>query len=531
MAEDVNIKFIIRVFYNFNKMKKNIIVIFLGLFSSFIYSQDITDALRYSQDNLLGTARFSAMSGAFGALGGDFSAINVNPAGSSIFLNNQVALTLSTYNVKNKSNYFGTNDLENSTTADINQFGAVFVLKNTDKRSDWSKFSFALNYENANNLDNSIFSSGINPTNSIGEYFKYYANRNNGESLINLQTQPGESITDLYDYLGSHYGFGTQQAFLGYQAYIIDPAANYNETNNRNYVSLIPAGGNYYQENYLKSNGYNGKLSINFSGQYKEKFYFGLNINSRFIDYSQKTTFYEDNRNNLLSGIQRLQFNNELTTYGHGISIQLGAIAKLNKEVRVGLAYESPTWYEISDRLSQNIASVSAIATGELPTVRVNPMVINVYEPYRLRTPGKWTSSFGYIYKKTGLLSIDYSIKDYSNTAFSPNSDYRNLNSEINNKLGVSTELRIGGEYRIKAFSLRGGYRTEKSPCVNQTTIGNLKGYSAGLGYNFGGTKLDLTYSHSQRDYQYQFFNVGMTDHSNINSVMNNIIISMTFEL
>lgn len=510
-------------------MKKNIILIILGLYSSFTYSQDISDGLRFSQDNLLGTARFSAMSGAFGALGGDFSSINVNPAGSAIFLNNQVALTLSTYGVKNKSNYFGTNDIENSTTSDINQFGAVFVLKNTDKRSDWSKFSFAINYENANNYDNGIFSSGTNPTNSIGNYFLYYANRNNGVSLSNLQTQSGETISSLYDYLGSNYGFGTQQAFLGYQAYIIDPDPNYNDVSNRTYISLIPStGGNYKQENYFKSNGYNGKLSFNVSGQYKDKFYFGININSRFIDYTQKTSFYESNSNNLLTGVQRLQFNNELTTYGNGISIQLGAIAKLNKQVRVGLAYESPTWYEITDKLSQGISSKSANIIRE---VIVNPTVINVYEPYQLSTPGKWTSSFGYIYKKSGLLSIDYSIKDYGNLSFSPNNDYKEVNSEIKNKLGVATELRIGGEYRIKAFSLRGGYRTEKSPYVNQTTIGNLKGYSAGLGYNFGGTKLDLTYSHSQRDYQYQFFNVGMTDHSNINSVMNNIIISMTFEL
>ena len=507
-------------------MKKNIIIIIFSFWSSLIYSQDIKDALRFSQDNLTGTARFSAMSGAFGALGGDFSSININPAGSAIFLNNQVAVTISSFGNKNKSNYFGKNNIENSTTGDINQFGAIFVLKNTDRRSDWSKFSFVLNYENANNFDNIIFSSGTNPTNSIGEYFKYYANRNGGVSITNLETLPGETITSLYDYLGSQYGFGTQQAFLGKKTFIIDPDANYNETSNRNYVSLVPPG-NYDQDNYTKTNGYNGKLSFNASGQYKDKFYFGVNINTRFIDYTQNTSFKESNSSGL-PGIQSVQFDNELTTYGNGISIQLGAIAKLNKQVRVGLAYESPTWYEISDRLSQGISSKSFNVSRD---VIVNPRVVNVYLPYQLITPGKWTGSFGYIYKKSGLLSIDYSFKDYGNISFSPNSDYRDLNSEINNKLGVATELRIGGEYRIKALSLRAGYRTEKSPYKNQTTIGNLNGYSAGLGYNFGGTKLDITYSHSQRDFQNQFFNVGMTDYSNINSVMNNIIISMTFEL
>ena len=88
-------------------MKKYLLGLLIGLSMSFAQAQDISDALRFSQDNLVGTARFRAMGGAFGAVGGDFSAINVNPAGSAIFANNQVGFTLSTYNSKNKSKYFG----------------------------------------------------------------------------------------------------------------------------------------------------------------------------------------------------------------------------------------------------------------------------------------------------------------------------------------------------------------------------------------------------------------------------------------
>ena len=60
----------------------------IGLISSsIILAQDVTDAVRYSIDEIQGTARFRAMSGAFGALGGDMSAVNINPAGSAIFNN------------------------------------------------------------------------------------------------------------------------------------------------------------------------------------------------------------------------------------------------------------------------------------------------------------------------------------------------------------------------------------------------------------------------------------------------------------
>lgn len=512
-------------------MKKYLTLIIIGLATATLQSQDINDALRFSQDNLNGTARFRAMSGAFGALGGDLSSLNVNPAGSVIFSNNQIALSLNSFGIKNNSSYFGTSTNQNNSSIDLNQFGGVYVLKNDDKSSDWKKFGFALNYENTNNFNNSIFSAGTNTSRSAGEYFRYYANLNGGESLTNLQLQTGENITDLYDYLGSTYGFGAQQAFLGYQGYIIEPATDYNESSNRNYVSLVPSGGNYYQENYIESNGYNGKLSFNASGQYKDSFFFGVNVNTHFIDYTQTSSFYEENSNNLLSGVQRFRFENELRTRGNGVSIQLGAIAKVSKEVRLGLAYESPTWYEINDELTQGLAVVSADALGELPTDYVNPRIINIYNPYQLQTPGKWTGSFAYVYGKKGLLSIDYSLKDYASTQFNPRNDFRNANRDISNLLGMSSELRIGGEYRIHELSLRAGYRAEQSPYKNGTTIGNLTGFSSGFGYNFGGTKLDLTYSHSEYDSQKQFFNVGMTDKANINTNNNNITMTLSFEM
>ena len=102
-------------------MKKYLSIIIAGLSFSAVQSQEISDALRYAQDNLNGTARFRAMSGAFGALGGDLSSINVNPAGSAIFTTNQFGATLSNYNTKNNSNYFGTKTSENNNYSILNQ--------------------------------------------------------------------------------------------------------------------------------------------------------------------------------------------------------------------------------------------------------------------------------------------------------------------------------------------------------------------------------------------------------------------------
>ena len=71
--------------------------------TEFIISQNIFDALRYSNDKVEGSARFSAMSGAFGALGGELSAVSINPAGSAIFSKGIASFTVSNYKTSNDS--------------------------------------------------------------------------------------------------------------------------------------------------------------------------------------------------------------------------------------------------------------------------------------------------------------------------------------------------------------------------------------------------------------------------------------------
>lgn len=500
-------------------MKKFLSIIIAGFSIATIQSQEITDALRYSQDNLNGTARFRAMSGAFGALGGDLSSINVNPAGSAIFTNNQFGATLSNYNSKNKSNYFGTQTSENNTTFDLNQAGAVFVFLNDNTNSDWKKFTVAANYENANNFDNSVFSAGVNPTNSIDSYFLNYAN---GLEL---------GVVSGVDYAYGDLFFNEQQAYLGYQAYVINPVDE-NNLSNTGYLSNVAPGGNYYQENSFESTGYNGKLSFNAAAEYKDFLYLGINLNSHFTDYRQSTSFYEEN-NNLSDQIRvnRLRFNNDIYTYGTGFSFQLGAIAKVTKELRLGLSYDSPTWYRLNDELQQSLVAVRSNADGEFSPDIVDPQIIMVYETYKLQTPGKVTGSIAYIFGKEGLISFDLGLKDYSGMSFRPKNQFRDINNEMSNILQNTVEYRIGAEKRIKQWSLRAGYRMEESPYKNTKIMGDLTGYSGGIGYNFGSTKLDLSYSHSKRDYQQLFVSQGLTDAAKISSVTNNVSLTLLFEL
>ena len=195
------------------------------------------------------------------------------------FANNQLTISLSSFNKKNDSDYFGTKTSNSDSSFDMNQTGGVFVFKNQNQSSHWKKFAFAINYENTNDFDNSVFSAGVNPTRSVANYFLSYAN--------------GVPLNVLQD---SYYGEldnGGQQAFLGYQAYVINPLIDV--PNNTNYTSNVTPGGNYYQENSIYSSGYNGKLSFNISTSNENKFYIGANLNSHFTDYVRTSSFYESN--------------------------------------------------------------------------------------------------------------------------------------------------------------------------------------------------------------------------------------------
>jgi len=511
-------------------MKKYLYLILAGFTFSAVQSQELVDALRYSQDNPNGSARYRAMSGAFGALGGDLSSLNVNPAGSAVFNNNQLAFSFSNVDTKNKSNYFGTNMTGKDNSFDINQAGAVFIFNNRSQ-SNWTKIALAINYEQTNNFNNSIISAGTNPTNSVGDYFFYYAN---GDSRRNLTAVPLSTIRN-FDYYQLDYV--KQQAFLGYEGYLINPVTE--DDNNTQYTTNVPAGGNYYQENTITSEGYNGKLSFNAATSYKDKLYLGLTLNSHFTDFRQNTFFYEDNdnANNNIVDLLNTSFENEIYTYGSGFSFQLGAIAKLNEEVRVGLSYESPTWNKFNDEIRQNL--YSTIQNYENNT-NPNEEVINpdsnqttIYDTYKLKTPGKITGSIAYIFNKKGLISLDYGYKDYSSIEYSMERDTRNpyINSDISEQLRGASEIRLGGEYKIERLSLRAGYRFEGSPYKDKTTVGDLNGFSAGLGYNFGGTKVDLSYAYAKRNSQQGFFSQGFKDGASIDAINNSVSLSLLFEL
>ena len=505
-------------------MKRNIFLLISVISFSILHAQNISDALRYSNENIYGTARFNAMGGAFGALGGDLSAIGINPAGSSVFLDNTIGVTFIVSNKTQENTYFNSTIDNSFSDIDINQVGGVFIWNNSDENSNWNKITLGINFNSQNDYNNEQFVKGTN-SQSLGDYF---LNAAQGIPLDLLQLRSDETISDLYTFLGETEGTTAQNAFLGYQAYLFDPVEEI--PTNTSYLSNYGTGA-YNQEYTITSRGYLGKYSFNLSTQFREKYFFGINFNAHSIDYRHTTFLTERNENNN-STIKRIHFENKLAVLGNGFSMQLGTIVKLSDNIRIGATYDTPTWFTISEETAQYIES-TIIENGDSATITINPNIINIFRDYKLSSPGKISASGAYIFGKSGLISIDYSYKDYSSIKFEPASDFyfQSLNETISNSLKGSSTINIGGEYRVQQLSFRGGIQFSESPYQDKSILDDSRRYSLGAGFNFGNYNLDLAYIRTEQNTKNELFNSGLSSLYNSSEYQNNFLITLGINL
>ena len=489
------------------------IYFFLTIFPFLIYSQDISDAINWSIENESGNARYSAMGGAFGALGGNLSAISSNPASGAVFELSRFGGSLVSNINQTKSNF--KSNINNISSQNANyQIGLVYVFKNYGS-GDLNKFSIGLNYQSQNNYNQDIKISGRN-NNSIDNFF---LNNAQGINLNDISVGSNESVSGVYRWLGNNIGYYAQQAFLGYQSYLLSYDSDTNS-----YYSLAKYNNGLNQDNSTITEGYNNIASLNLSWQYKDNLYMGINLNFHDILFEKENRHIETNFDDD-SAITRIDFRNYLSTVGNGISIQGGIIYKAGS-LRFGLSYKSPTFYAFEDNLDQYLETSSIDNDGISYTDIVDPRVTNIYE-YNFKSPSKFTFSSGAVINNMILLNLDVTSKNYSKSSFKHQFDgvYTDLNNAISRNLTNVLDYNIGTEIKINNFSLRGGYKIINSPYEN-IDENYFNASSFGLGYNFRSSTVDFAIVNSKLNYNYQLFDSGLTDSASITNEKVNIILS-----
>ena len=328
-------------------MKKNIITIGFCLASSFIFAQNLTDGLRYSMEGLNGTSRFNAMSGAFSSLGGDLSAVALNPAGTSIFTRSEMSLTLAGVNSKNDAN--GRSTISSDFL--LSQFGVAFPI--TIGEEGWKNIAFAFNYQkthnfDANDLNYTHRSNGAN----LGDFFLDKANGIMQQDLMldvyeNKRKVGRDNLYDLYSRMGRSIAPAKfRNALLGYNTELVNPSIGKRELDPtmrgpqadsilqaRNYIKNISNGTTTIQNVEQYTEGGVNKYNFNFAGRY-DFISFGINLNSHSVDYRVVNKYREDYVNNT-TNILSATYQDEVRTVGSGFSLQLGAIAEVATGLRI----------------------------------------------------------------------------------------------------------------------------------------------------------------------------------------------------
>ncbi|MDY7395312.1 outer membrane protein transport protein [Aureibaculum sp. 2210JD6-5] len=427
---------------------KKVLFLIGGLLSSLVINAQVISnfdgAVLFSQEDVNGTARFNAMGGAFGSLGGDMSAADINPAGLAVFNNSQAAITLGLRNTDILTSYYGTTTSNSDSFLNLMQAGGVLVF-NTPRNSNWTKFALGFNYSLAKDFENGYIIEGVG---DLSEY--------NGDPYLNNDNDPGNDVF-------------------------------YNNIDGQ------------FFSNYM--DGENSKFTISFAGEYDDKFSLGLSLVTHKLDHFQRGLFEESNNDgngNLLDA----SYLQELRTYGQGVGLNVGLIAKPVQELRLGLAFQTPTWYNLTEEYSDDL-EIQVSNDSRLYTEFSD---VNIFE-YNLVTPAKATASIAYLFGKSGLVSLDYTFKNYSQTKLKPTSDFVDINESFKNDLQNASEIRIGGEWRVgKILSLRGGYFYQQSPYADAIDTDHVQGFSLGTGFNFNRKiKLDLAYQKSTNTGVYGF--------------------------
>ena len=451
-------------------MNQKIPFVILYLCSFVITAQSLSyadQAVLFSTESNFGTARFVGMSGAFGALGNDMSAVDINPAGLAVYNKGEFSTTLTYRETDINSSFYG-NTIYN--TDDYFRFSQIGGLNSWDSfgNPDIYKFAFGFNYSVVNHYNN------------------------------NYVVQGNSGIPEYPD----------------------DPDFNFDDDPN-NDINYVNVDDQYF---YNYTSGINDKFNFSFASLYKEMVYMGASMAFHHINFYHNTVFEEssnDGEGNTMD-VRNVEY---LSTYGSGFNFGLGIIVTPYKGLRLGAAYQSPIWYNMSERFE---GRTSYVFNGEVDPNPDYPLP-NYYD-YKLKTPGKFIGSLAYVFGKYGLFSFDYTFQDFKQTSLSPSSNFIDENQDLYTGLRNTHSFKFGTEWKYSILSFRGGYRIIQSPYLSSSTEYDVTGYSLGLGIKFSRQLgFDFAYDNSSYIDEYQFLTAEGTDPARLDVTNNRFTSSLVF--
>jgi hypothetical protein len=463
------------------------------------YAQSASDVLRFSAVQQSTTARALGVGNSMSVLGGDFTAIGINPAGLAGFRTSDLTVSFgySSHVSDAKVNFPGTlssNQPANKFT--FNNVGLVFASQPFNDNSNWKTTNFAVGLNKLANFNREI----------------YYQADFAGSIVTRFRDLANEGRFDA---------FGNDLAIENY-------AIEYSNTKNT-YLSDFDAPANaaaqLSKSQSIKTSGYVNELVIAYAGNYKEKLSIGATVGVPFAKYEVTNSYNEVNKNVTDKfPFRDLNFTDSYILDGTGINLKVGAIYRPIQMLRVGLAVHTPTVYSFSDNRTAKMTynydyqnSQGQVLNSNIEAVSPDGLV-----KYNLTTPWKFIGSGGLVIGKNGFVTAEVEYVDYQSgrLSFSQTDtigaaqqqelkQFENrINAEVTATLKSAVNIRLGGEFAYDVFRVRAGVNflgaTQQTNGVAQQI------YTAGVGIRGKSIFFDLGYSYLKQSFGYQPYTAGL---------------------
>lgn len=466
------------------------------------YAQEPADALRYSWTTQGGTARNQAIGGASGSLGGEFSNLFVNPAGLGFYKTNEFVLTPGYNLYNNKSTYKGALSTASQNKFNLGASGILFSMPSYNN-SNVRNFTMALGINRSADFNSNIFYRGTNNKSSYSE--KYLE-----ELIKNNVTDPNRAAAD--------YPYGSS---LALNTYLIDTLSGPNGSI-AGYKTLAPIATGLIQENTIVSSGGITDIALGGAVNVRDKLFFGGTLTIPVLNYSRSSSFKEsDATANAANNFNYFMVNETLETKGAGVNAKIGLIYKPVEYVRLGLAFHSPTFYNLTDKYTTEIIT-DMEGYGGAGTKKQSSMDFNNNLPgelkYNLTTPWRIIGSASYVFREVenvkrqrAFITADLEYINYQSSSFIATDNntitknyFTELNSAIKNQYKGALNFRVGGELKFNTIMFRLGGAYYGNPYKNEKA--DRVKLSGGIGYRDKGFFADLTYVYGMnKDVNYPY--------------------------
>lgn len=439
-------------------------------------AQYLTESLLFTQNFNLGSAKFSALSGAMGSVGGDYSATILNPAGLGLYRSSEYGISFGFENFSAKSDYLNTQAADNLFYSKIPNFHFVsskFKIENQDKALKF--FNIAVGMHKMSNYDSHVKISASDVDHSVTDYLAINAN--------------GNSYPGYYD---AYYNEGINwESLTAYRSNMIvtlptsDPDYAPDE-----YYSPLNAGDLMDHEAIIEKKANNREYSFSMAANYWNKIYIGASLNVQTYKH-EETQFYQEFANELnTSYIDKIEYNKYFYITGLGLNLDVGIIYKPVPFFRIGAAYSSPSIINYKSQYQYRAITVYTYDTWNSSPVGSNNLLFV--------SSAKYLLSSSLFLRNIGFVSFDYELYDFSNMKYLDSDiEIDNLNTILKNYSKASS-YKFGGEIRYKMMAIRGGYAMYINPkLAGSFDDEKTNSYSFGMGYKVGALTIDLAYMNS----------------------------------